>query len=85
MTNRNTIIDRVFDVIATTLDVERSVLTLETDLKNDLEADSLDLTALAIELENTFEGDVQPEEADSFVKVGDIVTYLENKQVARAT
>jgi acyl carrier protein len=80
-----TIIDRVFDVLATTLDVERGELTLDTDLKEDLEADSLDLTALAIELENVFEGDVEPSETDGFEKVRDIVSYIENRLASAAS
>jgi acyl carrier protein len=82
---KDNIIERVFDALATAFDVERRELTLDTDLRDDLEADSLDLTALAIELENVFEGDVKSSETDGFYKVRDIVTFIEERVEAYRT
>lgn len=52
-------------------------VTLETKVKEDLNADSLDIVELMMDLEEEFGLTIPDEEAMKMVTVGDIVSYLE--------
>lgn len=52
-------------------------VTLETKVKEDLNADSLDIVELMMDLEEEFGLTIPDEEAMKMVTVGDIITYLE--------
>jgi len=74
------VFDRVKEIIVEQLDVEESQVTMEASFRDDLEADSLDVVELVMELEDEFDLEIADEEAESINTVGDAVNYIEDKQ-----
>jgi acyl carrier protein len=64
------------NIILERLDVEAEKITYEASFKDDLGADSLDLVELVMEMEDEFGIEVDDEDADGIVTVGDAVTYI---------
>lgn len=69
-------IDKIKEIIARELMVEESDITLETDIQNDLGADSLTVVDLAMALEDEFDVELPDEDLESIRTVGDIVNYI---------
>jgi acyl carrier protein len=74
------VFDRVKEIIVDKLDVEESKVTMEASFKDDLEADSLDVVELVMELEDEFDMEIADEEAEKINTVGDAVNYINNLQ-----
>ncbi len=55
-------------------------IKLDTNLINDLAADSIDLVELLMDLEETFEREVPDEDADRLLTVQDIVNYFQARE-----
>jgi acyl carrier protein len=72
------VFDRVKEIIVDKLDVEESKVTMEASFKDDLEADSLDVVELVMELEDEFDMEIADEEAEKINTVGDAVNYINN-------
>ncbi|MFC4557083.1 acyl carrier protein [Virgibacillus kekensis] len=74
------VFDRVKEIIVERLDVEESKVTMEASFKDDLEADSLDVVELVMELEDEFDMEIADEEAEKINTVGDAVNYINSTQ-----
>lgn len=74
------VFDRVKEIIVEQLDVEESQITMEASFRDDLEADSLDVVELVMELEDEFDLEIADEEAEKINSVGDAVNYINSKQ-----
>ena len=74
------IFDRVKAVIIEQLDVDEDVvITPETSMMKDLDADSLDAVEIMMELEDEFDIEIPDEDAEKFKTIGDIVKFVESK------
>jgi len=71
--------EKVKDIIANELGVEREKLTAEASFIDDLGADSLDIVELVMEFEKEFNIDIPDEEAEKLRTVGDALSYLNSK------
>ncbi len=71
------VFEKVVGILASQFDVDEDEITLDTDLVNDLNADSLDFVDLIMTFEDEFSMEFPEELADSFKTVGDIVDYIE--------
>ncbi|MBR6523686.1 MAG: acyl carrier protein [Clostridia bacterium] len=71
-------IDKIKEIVARELMVDEGDITLETDILNDLGADSLSVVDLAMALEDEFEIEMPDEELEGIRTVGDIVNYIKN-------
>lgn len=69
------IFEKIKEIIVEQLGVDESVITLETSFQEDLEADSLDLFQIIMELEEEF--DIQIEDAEEIKTVKDAVNFIE--------
>lgn len=69
-------IEKIKEVVAEQLGVEVSELTAETSLKDDLNADSLDLFQIIMSLEEEFGIEIPTEDTESIGTIGDIEKYL---------
>jgi acyl carrier protein len=70
--------DKVVAVVREQLGLDNDVvITAETSLINDLEADSLDAVEIIMELEDVFSVEIPDEIAEGFKNIGDIVSYIE--------
>ena len=72
--------ERVVSIISEVLSLEEAP-TLDSDLRKDLNADSLDLLTLFMTLEDEFGGTIPEEQVDSISTLRDIVDYI-NGQIA---
>ncbi len=68
--------DKIRDIIVENLDVDADEVTLETSLKDDLGADSLDAVEIVMAVEEEFDIEIPDEEAQKIVTVKDIVDYV---------
>lgn len=71
------IFEKVRDIICEQFDLEPDQVTENTLLKEDLDADSLDLVDLVMSFEDEFQVEVPEEEVRNIKTVGDIVKYIE--------
>jgi acyl carrier protein len=68
--------ERVRDVIADVLRVAPTRITYQSDLSQDLRADSLDLIELSMQLEEAFGIEIHTEDMQYFSTVRQIIDYL---------
>ena len=67
-------------LVAEQFAVEPEEVTMDTDLEEDLGADSVDLVELVMAMEEEFEiGETQEEDLGSLKTVGDAVNYIASK------
>lgn len=71
---------KIQDIIVEELGVEKEAVKMETNIQEDLEADSLDLFQIINEIEDEF--DVKIETEDGITTVKDLVEYVEKQQNA---
>lgn len=69
--------EKIRDIIVDQLSVDESLVTIDTNLMKDLEADSLDAVEIIMAIEEEFDIEIPDEEAESFQVVGDLVKYVE--------
>jgi acyl carrier protein len=74
------VFEKIAGLIADRFDVEQSTITRETNIKNDLSADSIDLVEFVLELEDTFDDEIPDDDAEKIVTVGDAVDYINAHQ-----
>ena len=72
--------EKVREIIVDTLSCEMDEVTMEADLTEDLDADSLDAVELNIALEEQLGLSIADEDRPNLKTVGDIVRYLEAKE-----
>lgn len=70
--------EKVRDALAQQFEMDPDNITLETNLIDDLGADSLDVVELIMSLEDEFGISISDEDAAQLYTVGRIVDYLEN-------
>lgn len=74
--------DRVIDIVAEQLGVEKEKVTPDTSFVNDLGADSLDTVELVMELEEEFEINIPDDAAEKIQTVGQAIEFIEKAQSA---
>ena len=67
---------KVIDIVAEQMGVDKSEVTRETSFVNDLNADSLDTVELVMEFEDEFELSIPDEEAEKIQTVGQAIDYI---------
>jgi acyl carrier protein len=70
------IFEKVKEKIAEQLGIDADEVTLESQIVDDLDADSLDVIELLMMLEEEFDMEITDEEAEKLVTVGDVVEYI---------
>ncbi len=74
------IFEKVRDALAKQLMLDPATITEDTNLIDDIGADSLDIVELIMELEDEFGIKISDEDAAHLTTVGRIVEYLEKLQ-----
>ena len=74
--DRDIVFEKVRSHLASELGVDGSAITDETHFRDDLEADSLDLYELVMELEDTYGVKMTEQEAEGIVTVGQAVDFV---------
>ena len=70
------VFDKVKDIIAEELGIEEDKILLDSDLFEDLGADSLDAIELIMAVEEAFDIEIPDSEATKIKLVSDIVNFL---------
>lgn len=81
---RTAILDAVYDACTNVLDADRSELTETTTFAGDLEADSLALVEIVMELEEAFDLEIPEDELGSVSTIGSAVDLVASKVGADA-
>lgn len=69
--------DKIRTIIMDQLSVDEALVTMDTNMMKDLEADSLDAVEIIMAIEEEFGIEIPDEEAEKFQLVGDLVRYVE--------
>lgn len=71
------IFEKVRAILCEQLDIEEDAITMDSDIAEDLGADSIDVVDLIMSLEDEFELEMPDEDVANIKTVGDIVNYIE--------
>ena len=71
------VLEKVKAILSEQFDVEEDSITPDTNLSEDLEADSLDVVDLLMSIEYEFEIEVPDEEIENIKTVDQLVKYIE--------
>ena len=67
---------KVTSMVAERMDVDEAKITEETHFVNDLQADSLDMAELVIDLEEEFGMQISDEDAQTIETVGQAIVFI---------
>ena len=74
-------LEKMKTIIAEQLSVDADSIQADSNFKEDLGADSLDLFELVMALEEEFGVEIPSEDLESIATVNDVMEYLKNKGV----
>lgn len=72
------VFEKVKSILAEQFDVEEDSITTDTNIMEDLGADSLDKVDLIMSLEDEFEFEVMDNDVDNVKTVGELVKFIED-------
>lgn len=70
-------LEKIKEMVAENLGVDADTITAESNFKEDLGADSLDLFELVMALEEEFGVEIPTEDLEQIATVGDVIKYVE--------
>ena len=71
------VFERIREIICDQLDLEEDKVTMDSDIMEDFEADSLDVVDLVMSIEDEFGLEVPDDQIENLRTVGDVVRYIE--------
>jgi acyl carrier protein len=74
------VLQKVKAILAEQFSKDENEIGIDTDIAEDLGADSLDVVELLMSLEDEFSMEIPDEEIENIKTVGDLVSYIENHQ-----
>ena len=74
------VLEKIVDILSKQFDVEEETITLDTNIADDLGADSLDVVDMLMSLEDEFDVEIPDEEIERIRTVGELVAYIEGHQ-----
>jgi acyl carrier protein len=73
------VLEKVKVILSEQFDVEEENISADTDIQDDLGADSLDVVDLLMSIEDEFEIEIPDEDVETVKTVGQLVAYIESK------
>lgn len=73
------VLDKLKKILEDQLDIDPATVNENTDIAEDLGADSLDVVELVMTVEEEFDITIEDSDAHLFKTVGDVVNYIESK------
>ncbi len=74
------VFEKIKSLLAEQLDADAEDITLETNIADDLGADSLDVVELLMAIEDEFEVEIPDEEIENLKTVGAVVDYIQDNK-----
>lgn len=74
-------LEKLKEIIAEQLNIDTDKITADSNFKDDLGTDSLDLFELIMSLEEEYEVEIPSDELENIATVGDVMEYLKAKGV----
>ncbi|MCR4654341.1 MAG: acyl carrier protein [Eubacterium sp.] len=74
-------LEKMKKIISDQLDIDENEITLESNFKDDLDADSLDLFELLTTLEEQYDIEIPAEDMEHLTTVGNVIDYLKTKGI----
>ncbi|WP_010168220.1 acyl carrier protein [Candidatus Epulonipiscium viviparus] len=74
------VFEKLQEIVADKLGIEAEEVKLESSLKDDLEADSLDIVDIVMSIEEEFEVTIESEDEEHIKTIADVVKLIETKQ-----
>ena len=71
------VLEKIIDILCDQLDLDREQVTEDSEIIDDLGADSLDIVDLVMTLEEEFDTEISDEVIEGMKTVGDVVNYVE--------
>ena len=71
------VFDKVQVIVSNQFDVDKDTITMDTNIGDDLGADSLDVVDMLMSLEDEFNVEIPDEEIENIHTVGEVVAYIE--------
>ncbi len=73
------ILNKIIDIYENIIgeEVDKSIFTLESNIKNDLGINSVGLLYLIVDIEKEFDVVLHNQSIEKFVTLNDVVTYIE--------
>ncbi len=72
------VFEKVREILCDQLDIDPDEITLDTNIIDDLGADSLDLVDFVMSLESEFDKEIPDEDIEGIKTIRDVVSYIEN-------
>ena len=70
--------EKLKELLVQELQIDEADITLDAELSNDLNINSIELADLVMMCEEKFGIEIADDDSNKFITVGDIVTYLES-------
>ncbi len=74
------VLEKVKAILSEQFDVEEDTITSDTNIADDLGADSVDVVDLLMSIEDEFEIEIPDDEVENLKTVGEVVKYIEDHQ-----
>lgn len=74
------VFEKIRDILCEQLDLEEDQVSMDSNIADDLGADSLDIVDMLMSIEDEFEVEIPDEEIENIKTVGDAVAYIEKNQ-----
>ena len=74
------VFEKLQEILAAQFDIDPETVTPETDIQEDLNADSLDVVDLIMSIEDEFEIEIPDTAVDDVKTVGDLVKFIESQR-----
>lgn len=74
------VLEKVKAILSAQFDVDEDTITPETNIMEDLGADSLDVVDMLMSLEDEFDVEIADEEIEKLQTVAQVVSYIEENQ-----
>ncbi len=71
------VFEKIQSILCDQLDLDEKQVTMEANIVEDLEADSLDVVDLVMTLEDEFGLEVPDDQVENFHTVGDVVNFIQ--------
>ena len=70
--------EKLKELLVEELQIEEADITMDAELSNDLNINSIELADLVLMCEEKFGIEIAEEDSNKFITVGDVVDYLES-------